>query len=57
MGELLVPGDERDFTAFVCETLGAKLLLSDVTTGGEPRLANDPLAALPQTLPGRAKLT
>lgn len=55
MGELLVPGDERDFTAFVCESLGAKLLLSDVTTGGEPHLANDPLAALPQTLPGPAK--
>jgi hypothetical protein len=55
MGELLVPGDERDFTAFVCETFGAKLLLSDVTTNGEPHLANDPLAALPETLPGPAK--
>jgi hypothetical protein len=55
MGELLVPGDERDFAAFVCETFGAKLLLSDVTTDGEPHVANDPLAALPQTLPGPAK--
>ena len=55
MGELLVPGDEREFTAFVCETFGAKLLLSDVTTDGEPQIANDPLAALPQMLPGPAK--
>ena len=55
MGELLVPGDERDFTAFVCETLGAKLLLSDVTNGGEPHVASDPLSALPKTLPVQAR--
>ena len=54
MGELLAPGDERDFTAFLCESMGAKLLLSDVTTGGEPHLADDPLASLPETLAGRA---
>jgi hypothetical protein len=55
MGDLLAPGDERDFTAYVCESFGAKLLLSDVTADGEPRLAADPLAALPKTLPGPAK--
>jgi hypothetical protein len=54
MSHLLEPGDERDLTAFLCETLGAKLLLSDVTTAGEPHIAADALAALPQTLPGPA---
>jgi hypothetical protein len=54
MSDLLVPGDERELTAFLCETLGAKLLLSDVTTAGEPHVASDALAALPRTLPGPA---
>jgi hypothetical protein len=54
MSDLLAPGDERELTAFLCETLGAKLLLSDVTTAGEPRVASNALAALPRTLPGPA---
>lgn len=54
MSDLLVPGDERELTAFLCQTVGAKLLLSDVTTAGEPHVAADPLAALPRTLPGPA---
>lgn len=54
MNNLLAPGDEREFTAFLCEVVGAKLLLSDLTTDGEPHLATNPLAALPQALPGPA---
>lgn len=54
MSHLLAPGDERDLVAFLCETLGAKLLLSDLTTAGKAHLASDPLAALPEALPGPA---
>jgi hypothetical protein len=54
MNNLLALGDEREFTAFLCESVGAKLLLSDLTTSGEPHLASDALAALPATLPGPA---
>ena len=56
MSHLLAPGDERDLTAFLCETVGAKLLLSDLTTAGKPHLATDALAALPEALPGPAAL-
>ena len=52
MSDLLAPGDERDLTLFLCETFGAKLLLSDLTAGGEPLLADDPFASLPSALPG-----
>jgi hypothetical protein len=54
MSHLLTPGDERDLVAFLCETLEAKLLLSDLTTAGEPHVATDALAALPEALPGPA---
>jgi hypothetical protein len=54
MSHLLTPGDERDLVAFLCETLEAKLLLSDLTTAGKPHLATDALAALPEALPGPA---
>ena len=54
MTHLLAPGDERDLTAYLCKTLGAKLLLSDVTTAGEPHVAADAVAALPPELPGPA---
>jgi len=55
MNDLLAPGDERELTAFLCDSVGAKLLLSDLTTNGEPHLARDPVAALPPTLSGPAK--
>jgi hypothetical protein len=55
MSDLLAPADERDLTIFLCETLAAQLLLSDLTTGGEPRLALDALASLPEALPGPAR--
>ncbi|HVZ06578.1 hypothetical protein [Rhodopila sp.] len=54
MSDLLALRDEREFTAFLCGTLGAKLLLSDLTKDGEPHLACEPLAALPSALPGPA---
>lgn len=54
MNNLLAPGDERELTAFVCDVVGAKLLLSDLTSDGEPQLATDPVAALPPALPGPA---
>jgi hypothetical protein len=54
MSDLLAPVDERNLTAFLCGTLGAQLLLSDLTTAGEPRLAADAVAALPDVLPGPA---
>lgn len=52
MNDLLAPGDERELTAFLCDSVGAKLLLSDLTTNGEPHLASEPVAALPPALPG-----
>ena len=54
MSVLLAPADERDLAVFLCETLGARLLLSDVITSDGPRLAANPLAALPGALPGPA---
>jgi hypothetical protein len=51
MNNLLALDDERELAAFLCDVVGAKLLLSDLTTDGEPHLATDPLAALPRTLP------
>jgi hypothetical protein len=36
MSHLLTPGDERDLVAFLCETQGAKLLLSDLITAETP---------------------
>lgn len=54
MSHLLAPGDERDLAAFLCETLGAELLLSDLATAGKPHLADDAPAALPKALPGPA---
>jgi hypothetical protein len=53
MSNLLAPSDEREFTAFLCDVVGAKLLLSDLTTDGEPQLATDPVAAVPP-VPGPA---
>ncbi len=47
MSHLLVTDDERDLAAFLCGELGAKLLLTDVAAAGEPRVADDPLSALP----------
>lgn len=46
------PGDERDFAAFLCQSMDAKLLLSDLTTGGKPHLADEAPASLPEALPG-----
>lgn len=54
MSYLQVVEDERELTVFLCEELGAKLLLSDVAPAGEPQIAKDPLAALPEELPERA---
>ena len=54
MSYLLTTDDERDLVAFLCGELGAKLLLTDVAVGGEPSIASDPLAALPEALPGPA---
>jgi hypothetical protein len=54
MNDLLAPADERDLTVFLCETLGARLLLSDVITSAGPSLAANPLTALPEALPGPA---
>ena len=52
MSDLLAPADEKDLSIFLIETFGARLLVSDVTSHGEPRLAGDALAALPGSLPG-----
>ena len=49
--------DERDLAAFLCGELGAKLLLTDVATAGEPKVADDPLSALPSELPAAASYT
>jgi hypothetical protein len=54
VSHLLVTDDERDLAAFLCGELGAKLLLEDVATGGEPNVADDPLSALPSALPSPA---
>jgi hypothetical protein len=54
VSHLLVTDDEWDLAAFLCGELGAKLLLEDVATGGEPKVANDPLSALPSGLPSPA---
>jgi hypothetical protein len=54
VSHLLVTDDERELAAFLCGELGAKLLLEDVATGGEPKVANDPLSALPSELPHAA---
>lgn len=54
MSHLLVTDDERDLAAFLCGELGAKLLLTDVATAGEPKVADDPLSALPSELPTAA---
>lgn len=56
MSDLLVPADERELVAFLCRTLGARLLLSDIAPRGQPRLADDAVLALPAELPGRARL-
>jgi hypothetical protein len=57
MRDLLAPGDERDFTAFLCQSMDAKLLLSDLTTGGKPHLADEALASLPEEVPGAVAIT
>ena len=54
MSHLLVTDDERDLAAFLCGELGAKLLLTDVAAAGEPKVADDPLSALPSELPAAA---
>jgi hypothetical protein len=54
VSHLLVTDDERDLAAFLCGELGAKLLLTDVATAGEPKVADDPLSALPSELPTAA---
>jgi len=51
MSYLHVTDDERELVAFLCGELGAKLLLTDITTAGEPECADDPLSALPSMLP------
>ena len=48
---LLLPSDEQELVAWLCNELGLKLLLSDVLTGGRPATASDPIAALPESLP------
>ena len=54
MSHLLVTDDERDLAAFLCGELGAKLLLTDIATAGEPKVAHDPVSALPRELPAAA---
>jgi hypothetical protein len=54
VSHLLVTDDERDLAAFLCGELGAKLLLTDVATAGEPKVADDPLSGLPSELPTAA---
>ena len=54
MSYLHVTNDERELAAFLCGELGAKLLLTDVAAAGEPRIADDPLSALPSELPAAA---
>lgn len=55
MSHLLTPTDEIKLVRYLCDDLGLALLLSDLTERGEPRIASDPVAALPRELPGRAK--
>ncbi len=54
MSFLLVPEDESELTVYLCEELGAKLLLSDIAMEAEPQIARDPLQALPAQLPHEA---
>jgi hypothetical protein len=54
VSHLLVTDDEQDLAAFLCGELGAKLLLMDVAAAGEPKVADDPLSALPSELPAAA---
>lgn len=51
MSFLLAPQDERDLTAYLCNEVGARLLLSDLAPSGEAQVAEDPLRALPPELP------
>ncbi len=51
MSFLLVPEDESELTDYLCEEMGAKLLLADIAPKAEPRIARDPLKALPSELP------
>lgn len=53
MSYLHVVADERELIGFLCGDLGAKLLLADIAPNGEPRIAEDPIVALPLDLPDR----
>ncbi len=56
MSDLLIVEDERELAEFLCEEIGAKLLLSDVACDGQPSVAANPAAALPPRLAIPAKL-
>lgn len=50
MSYLLIPEDEKDLVTYLVNGLGLKLLLSDVAPNREPRVAQDPLSAVPTEL-------
>lgn len=54
MSFLLVPQDERDLTTYLCNEVGARLLLSDIAPSRAAQVAEDPLQALPPDLPAAA---
>jgi hypothetical protein len=51
MSFLLLPPDELALVSYMCGDLDLALLLSDLTDRGVPRIATEPLAAVPDHLP------
>lgn len=51
MGYLLLPADEQELVIYLTTELGLRLLLNDLAPDGVPKVATDPLAALPGEIP------